>query len=349
MLLFRKKIEPTFLNETDYMEGTLNELRALEPFLNKAGKEILKRDIELIKYGIIGEKNIEFELKNSHLPIYVLRNLYYEDEDLNAQIDFLIFTPKIMIVLEAKNLFGNITVNNSGDFIREMTFGKNTIKEGLYSPITQNTRHLKLLKKIVISNSNTIQKIFVNKEFENYTYSLVVMANPKTILKTNYAPKAVRNKIIRSDALTETIRKLHNQNRTEPLSKRRHLAWASSYMDRSQEKENTFLSKYEKYKINKAENENISENVRVSLAKTVNEAPSNNDRNADLKNRLKEYRLNKSREMKYPAYYIFNDKQLDEIIGLNPSSVEALTNANILNDIQLKLYASEIFDIIKNF
>lgn len=69
--------------------------------------------------------------------MYILHDLYLEDHDLSAQIDFLIITRKRIFILECKNMIGNIEINNLGDFIRTMKFNGKYIKESIYSPITQ--------------------------------------------------------------------------------------------------------------------------------------------------------------------------------------------------------------------
>lgn len=48
---------------------------------------------------MLGENNIEFELKNSHFPMYILHDIYLEDGDLSAQIDYLVFTKKNCFVI----------------------------------------------------------------------------------------------------------------------------------------------------------------------------------------------------------------------------------------------------------
>ena len=48
------------------------------------------------------EKNILFELKNSHFPMYVLHDVYMVDHDLSAQIDYIIITPSMVILLNVK-------------------------------------------------------------------------------------------------------------------------------------------------------------------------------------------------------------------------------------------------------
>ena len=142
------------------------------------------------------------------MPMYIIHDfLYIESDDLTAQIDYLVFTKKICFVIECKNLFGNIEINNQGDFIRTMTFGRKKIKEGIYSPITQNERHLKLMKKIAMENkSNIITKFLTDKLFENSYRTVVVLSNPKTVLNSGFAKKEIRNKVIRTDQLISYIK-----------------------------------------------------------------------------------------------------------------------------------------------
>jgi len=80
MGLFNGIKEPVFLKERSNEERQLEKLRELEPLLNAEGQNILKKDIKYLEYGIVGEKNIAFELKNSHMPMYILERLQYKAE-----------------------------------------------------------------------------------------------------------------------------------------------------------------------------------------------------------------------------------------------------------------------------
>lgn len=131
MSLFNRMKEPIFLKESSNAEVELEKLKALEPFLNAEGQNLIRQDIKCIEYGIAGEKNIEFELKNSHMPMYILHDIYLEDGDLSAQIDCLVFTKKICFVIECKNLYGDIEINSAGDFIRTIEFSSRKKKEGI--------------------------------------------------------------------------------------------------------------------------------------------------------------------------------------------------------------------------
>lgn len=48
-------------------------------------------------------------------------------------------------------MIGNIEIDNQGNFIRSYKYGNKWIKEGIYSPITQNQRHLDVMKRIFVS------------------------------------------------------------------------------------------------------------------------------------------------------------------------------------------------------
>lgn len=124
--------------------------------LNSERLAIIEKDIKYTEYGIAGEKNIEFELKNSHMPLYVLHDIYLKWEELSAQIDYLVFTPKICFIIECKNLYGNIEINNNGEFIRTIEYNGKKKKEGIYSPVTQNERHLELIKSMILSNQKAL-------------------------------------------------------------------------------------------------------------------------------------------------------------------------------------------------
>lgn len=53
-----------------------------------------------------------FELKNSHMPMYILHDIFFEENGLTTQIDYIVITRKVILIIECKNLYGNITVNN---------------------------------------------------------------------------------------------------------------------------------------------------------------------------------------------------------------------------------------------
>ena len=107
MGLFNKKKEQIFLKENSAAETQLERLNKSKPLLNSERLAIIEQDIKYTEYGIAGEKNIEFELKNSHMPLYVLHDIYLKWEELSAQIDYLVFTPKIFMQILKLIIMGN--------------------------------------------------------------------------------------------------------------------------------------------------------------------------------------------------------------------------------------------------
>ena len=205
------KSEVVILKESSdakiYLEK-LEDLRKSIPANSELAQKV-EREIAITKAGIIGEDQIMFELKNSGMDLVVLHDIYIEDENGNgAQIDYLIVTQYVDVFIECKNLFGNIEINDKGDFIRTMQFGKRYIKEGIYSPITQNERHMRIYRDIVRARKGTIIGALFAKNFEDYHKSLVVLANPKTVVNDKYAKAEIKKQVIRADQLIATLRNL---------------------------------------------------------------------------------------------------------------------------------------------
>ncbi|MEA5040608.1 MAG: NERD domain-containing protein [Clostridiaceae bacterium] len=225
MGLFDKIKEPVILKE----DSEANErLHAMEQLLAATEdpkiKAALESDMAAVKAGISGEDAVLFELKNSHIPMFVLHDLYLKYDDLSAQIDYLIVTRHRNFVVECKNLYGNITVNNNGDFVRSL----GNRKEGIYSPITQNRRHLELIRQMRAAEKKSAltRSLFEKYFYDNYR-SVAVLANPKTVLNVKYASQEIKNQVIRADQLSEYIRKVNGEKDAADVSESNmeQLAW----------------------------------------------------------------------------------------------------------------------------
>ncbi|OJF94630.1 HRDC domain-containing protein [Alkalibacterium sp. 20] len=349
MGFFNKMTEPIFLKENGNAEEQLEMLKDLEPTLNAEGLNILKRDIKFLEYGIAGEKNIKFELKNSHIPMYVLHDIYLEDGDLSAQIDYLVFTKKLCFIIECKNLYGNIDINNAGDFIRTTEFKGRKKKEGIYSPITQNQRHMDLMKKIrVESRSNILTKSISKRYFDELNKPVVVLANPKTVLNARYAKKEVKEKVIRADQLVKYIKVAYQQSNREALSDKDMLAWAKSYLDVHIDSLKDYTQKYEPYKL-KTDKQGMDELVSLTSEEKPAVHKALPEKISDIFKELKDFRLTKSREEEIRAYYIFSDKQLTALIEEMPKSKEDLQLVDGFGKAKVEKYGDDILSIIQKY
>lgn len=200
--------KPIVLKEGSAAEEQFRQMEAAKGTLDPRAETRLEKELRLIRAGIDGEQRILYELKNSHMDMFILQDLSLEHEGLTAQIDFLVITPQRNFVIECKNLVGNIEINSRGDFIRSFEGGK---REGIYSPITQNQRHLELIKALRKAGRSTIANLVAGGSTDDVYRSLVVLANPKTILNDRYAKRDVKAQVIRADQLIETIKRINNE------------------------------------------------------------------------------------------------------------------------------------------
>ena len=199
---------PVFLKDNSEAEQQLKTLEELRKTATGKTAELIEQDIWMVQAGILGEKQIRFELENSHIPMYVLHDLYLEYDGLSAQIDYFIITRMHQFVIECKNLYGDIEINGNGDFTRTVSYGRHRKKEGMYSPITQNRRHMELIKQMRVAEKHILVRSTYEKNFFSNYRSVVVLANPKTVLNARHAKKEVRDQVIRADQLAEYIRKV---------------------------------------------------------------------------------------------------------------------------------------------
>jgi len=118
---------------------------------------------------------------------------------------------------------------------------KNTKKEF----ITQNERHMEIVKESKLENRNLLAGMIVKKSFHSLNRSLVVLANPKTVLNDRYAKKEVKEKVIRADQLITTIKKIVAESRMPSLSKKEMKEFAESFLKKNQENRKNYIEKYE--------------------------------------------------------------------------------------------------------
>ena len=265
MGLFDKLKQPVYYKETSDAKAQLENLKIFQENAPAGVKKLVEQDIKFLTYGIVGEEQVAFELMNSFMPIIILHDLHYEFKGLSAQIDYLVITQKVNIVIECKNLFGNIEVNNSGDFVRTIEFGGKKKKEGIYSPITQNHRHLELLKMIRKNSKSTLlNKVFFDKWFDNDYKTIVVLANPKTVINMKFAKKEVKEQIIRCDQLIDRIKKINNESKNENQSEKRMYELAEMFLSYHTLNTNDYTNKY---KVEKIE----TESIQAELIQSSNE------------------------------------------------------------------------------
>lgn len=334
-MLFDMFRDTVFLKETTDMEKKYNALLKLRQEYPNNNK--IKEEAYMVKKGLEGEKEIKYQLAKSNLGLFVIQDLNIEYENLKAQIDYVVITKRYCYFIECKNLIGNITVNEKGDFIREYTIHNQKIKKGMYSPLRQVEAQRDVYKKLwnnhLSKNKilNDIKRLLAEKNFTDTYRTLVVAANHETILNTRYAPKDIKYKVIKADALVRKIQyDLEHSNREDWSSKNEMKKWADTFLKLNVEKEIDY------YKIYK---QKLIENTQTKILNIK-------QKDELLKNKLIQFRKTKSGELNIPAYYIFNNQELEQLISTKPKTIEELTNSKILSQVKVKLHGKEIINII---
>lgn len=352
MGLFSKKIGPVFLNETCKAQDIIDKLLELQKRAEGEAAKKIEAQINIMKYGKLGEENIAFELKNSGMDMYILHDIYLKFEELSAQIDYIVITRKHVYIIECKNLVGNIEIDHTGAFIRTYNVGGKSKKEGIYSPITQNERHLQILKEIrKDSKNNFLLKMLFEKNFESVYQSIVVLANPKTYLNAKYAKKQIKDQVIRADQLIGYMKQKDALVKDYEWTDKAMLELAHFYLAQNKQEQSDYVKKYEdmvdELHAEEASNKNNKENESEMISCHQQEEKIETIQEEQMR-RLKEFRLQRSREEKIKAYYIFNDAQMSDLLERKPRNKEELLEISGFGKVKVEKYGEDILKILWN-
>lgn len=271
-------------------------------------------------------------------------------------MDYILITKSFILVLETKALSGDIIVNESGEFIRyfKNKAGKVYRKEGIYSPVAQNERHVRILTEYLKKNK-IIKKYPI--------YSCVVIANSKSVINKYKAPKEIQSQIIKYDQLTSFIKEKLNYHKIKQDFK---------FLDKVEYSIGKFLLEnnkpiefdyYKKYSLSeedfikkdsevcseeKVNNDNFNDEVLLNGEDKSYEVKILNSKNEEeLRRKLKQLRINFAIKEKLPPYCIFNDETLNDILDKMPKNKEELMKVKGLAKVKVNKYGEEILGVLK--
>lgn len=334
-LIFSKSTitNPIFIRDFQKENEQLRDLIELSCKVTSSKKNFIDRDITLLKQGLAGEQNVYYELKNSFLPILCLHDIRLEYQDYAAQLDFVVISHKSIYILETKKLNGDIEINSDGDFIRiiKNNFGKVVKKEGMYSPISQNQRHVNILKELLIKEG-LIRKLPVK--------SAVVIANPKTIINKYKSPKDMQKNIYKYDQLSNLLKKeLADKNNDMNLLDKYMYDIANFLVKNNKPIKIDYMSKY-----SLTDEDFNTENLKEAEICTVSQLACTND--SVLCDNLKKYRLETSKQENVKPYFIFTNAQLDFLVEAKPKTKDELLKISGFGEKKVERYGDSIINII---
>lgn len=188
----------------------------------------------------MGEKAIDYPLSFlEEKDYYIFHDLRLKTKEHFFQIDTLLFTRKLAIIIEVKNISGTICFDLEFKQLIQTKEGK---EKGYSYPLTQIVRQESQLKEWMSNNRLKDMKII----------SLVVISNPQTIIRTSSESRTIRHKVIHKEELSTKIiqleQTLNAECREEKEMKKifrcllkQHTERDFSILDRYQIKENELL------------------------------------------------------------------------------------------------------------
>lgn len=348
-----------FIKDFSKENSTLKNLEnKLNYTINADVKAKINKDISLIKQGLEGESRVYFELKSSLLPIVCLHDVRIksapekDDKESFSQIDFIVITNKFICVMETKNLAGNIELNESGEFIRDINFKDNSIREGMYNPLSQAKRHSKVLK-------NALEKAGILKGMEAFPVKYIaVMANYKTIIDRSSAPKDVKSSVYRCDQIVSFLEEEMSSDEYDlMLSDSKIMKIGNSILnmhtpkDESESDTHKFsVCNYNNYENNKVAPGVLSKSLDVNSNVTNIQTYLDDKHNQGLKSkntnisvslsnddykkerivkRFRKFRYESAEERNLKPYEVFTDKEMLLMIEMAPTTLEGLKKVNL--------------------
>ncbi len=144
---------------------------------------------------IVGEKTISSILYFLNKSDYkVIHNVVLKTGDITSQIDHIVISNFGLFVIETKNYKGWIVGHENSEYWTQIIF---RYKTKFYSPIRQNSGHIRALKSCL-------------KEYPTLEYKSIIVFSTKAEIKVT-----TKMDVINSNRLLQTVKKYSQVNLTE--------------------------------------------------------------------------------------------------------------------------------------
>ncbi|MED3573719.1 nuclease-related domain-containing protein [Cytobacillus praedii] len=204
-------------------------IRRLPPYHPKI--PLISEELNKKMAGFKGESSLDFYLGFLDPKAYfIFHDLRLKDDSRYFQIDTLIVTKSYLLIIEVKNIAGTIHFDPLFNQLIRIKDGK---EMAFPDPLMQVKRQKLQLKKWYTNNG--LREIPI--------YSLVVISNPQTVIRTTPENRLLSQKVIRCEALPSKIIQIENSVHTCILSekelkkairiiKKQHIELDSSIMNK---------------------------------------------------------------------------------------------------------------------
>lgn len=199
------------IKQKDSLADAYQELQALLQLpLDKRQQSLVERELKALHYGLRGEQDSAYFLdfafgKSKNFAI--IHDLRIEWQGRVAQIDHLLINRLLEVfVLETKNFFGDLKINDQGEF--SVVYSKKVY--GVESPIEQNRRHIEVLKDRITARGLAPTRLGIPLPLSYLSYVLV---SPKSNIDRPNPKKLDTSMVIKADQF-----QAENEKRIDQLS-----------------------------------------------------------------------------------------------------------------------------------
>lgn len=195
-------------------------------------KMIIDRRSRNLRAGYNGELSLEFPLGFlSKHEFHIFHNLRLRDSNAFFQIDILVVTKSFLLIIEVKNIDGQVLFDELGQSIRI----KNDKEEVFQNPIYQvNLQHLRLMQWL---HHIDIPTVPIEKA--------VVYSSTSTILKNVTNDKHIAEIIMHKDKILPRIEQLQRKYKSPCLSEQQLQLLFMKLLSAQTPEKNNVLEKYD--------------------------------------------------------------------------------------------------------
>ena len=180
---------------------------------------------------------------------------------------------------------------------------------------------------------NILTRTGFQKYFDENYKSVVVLANPKTVINMKYAKKEIKDQIIRCDQLVEHIKKLCKDSKNEISTEKYMYELADFFLSFHTPNTTDYTKQY--LVAGSDENEKETEQLQINLEDTP------------LYKELKQYRYEISKAAGLKPYMVYNNAEMEALISAMPKTLKEIEAISGFGAVKCERYGNAILQIVK--
>lgn len=183
------------------------------------------------------ERDVAFYLRRAFKDseeIHVFNDFTFTYNGEKAQIDHLVLHKYGFLILESKSIYGEVKVNESGEWSRSYK----GYWSGIPSPIKQAELQQQLLKKALVDNAPKFlgKMLGVQQNVGGRRWDSLCVVSNSCILHRDNIPADINERIIKSEAVADAVRRIGEKGKlkaflaTEPFFTKEELHSITEYL-----------------------------------------------------------------------------------------------------------------------